>query len=130
MINLNELRIGNWIDEQGLKLQVGWIQTGLFESSEPIPLTEDVLVNKCGFKMWGRVEFPRTISYELGEFHIFPANSSCDFKGYGFIHYKLSDEINNENKGIIESAMFKFEHLHQLQNLYWCLVGKELDVQL
>src|SRR5271155_3395213 len=138
MIDAKELRQGNWIEYSGngefRKVEgilkdciVLWDERIEFKYISAIPLTPEIL-EKCGFKKWGRDDYPRTITYEIeNKIHIFPSNYFCDFKGYGYIHYKLSDEINNENKGITESARFKFQHLHQLQNLFFALTGNELN---
>jgi hypothetical protein len=123
MIQANELRIGNYVrGNLGGILKI----KGIKEESDlshirPIPLTPEIL-EKCGFKKWGRDDMPRTLSYELGSMQIFPSNTFCDFDGYGFLHYKLPNPIDGKD----ESARFKFNHLHQLQNLYYALTGEEL----
>lgn len=134
MIDSKDLREGIWVRS----IHTGPTQVTLFMIGEiaddetyldhlmPIPLSPDVL-KACGFKQWGRFDMPRTITYELPPMTIFPSNSFCDFEGYGFIHYKLSNTIDEMNKGINESAKFKFQYLHQLQNLFYSLTGTELS---
>jgi hypothetical protein len=144
MINEREIRIGNNLhDFNGKLVQVFSIKinnirciykridtntshVSLYHNEElhRIPLTPEIL-EKCGFKKWGRDDMPRTLSYELGSMQIFPSNTFCDFDGYGFLHYKLPNPIDGKD----ESARFKFKHLHQLQNLYYALTGNELNYQ-
>lgn len=121
MIRANEVRLGNWVyDTEGkpnqvnidaLKYLLTYGDTKICQV-HPIPLSEEVLL-KCGFKKWGRDDMTRTISYELGTLQIFPANSFCDFEGYGFMHVK--------KEAPIESALFTFQHLHTLQNIAFLL---------
>lgn len=87
----------------------------------PIPLTPEILVENFGFKKWGRHDMPRTISYELGDFKIFPANSCCDFEGFGYMHYKIEP--------FKESARFTMQYVHQLQNVYY-LANKYQELKL
>ncbi len=77
-----------------------------------IPLTPEILTEWCNAKKWGRDDMPRTISYDFGFIQIFPANSFCDFEGYGFMHYKP-----NENE-LTESARVVIHYLHELQLLF------------
>lgn len=123
MIEANELRLNNWVYslEVGSNVQitllsndnwlglssVTWDQPS-FEEIEPIPLTEEILL-KCGF-----IEF-----------------------GQGFIHDKMrySDVFKIREDGYIVYVsnnvyITKVMYLHQLQNLYWCLCGKELEINL
>jgi hypothetical protein len=127
----NELRIGNLVyntkgevdavNMDALKYLVAYGGTSACQV-KPIPLTEEWLL-RFGFKKWGRDDLPRTLSYELGRMRIFPANSFCDFSGYGFLHYK---PVENEST---ESAEFSFQHVHQLQNLYSAMTGEELELK-
>ena len=135
MIQSKELRIGNVVYDTrtvGRSLALPPILTLArvkntsefydFEYFEPVPITPEILVDNLGFKKWGRDDMPRTLSYQLGFFHIFPANSFCDFEGYGYLHYKLANFKNNKD----ESARFKFKHLHHLQNIYYLATNEEL----
>lgn len=136
MVQAQELRIGNRFireikSERGQEFDNDFVLTEEFMKKlfsrvdrdfalndlYPIVLSPEVL-EKCGFKKWGRDDIPRTLSYELERVEIFPANSFCDFEGYGYIHYKPED--------FKESAIFKFKYLHQLQNLFYLRTGKEL----
>lgn len=147
MIQPNDLRIGNiiWDDVcnelhgNGFKIKslsetiahytsliksdFGKFNSGVaYINAKGVLITPEILEN-FGFKKWGRDDMPRTVSYELaGKIHIFPANSFCDFEGFGFLHYKLSNFENNKD----ESARFKFKYLHQLQNIYYLATSEEL----
>jgi len=77
----------------------------------PVPLTEEILL-KCGF---GEVGFYDNV-YHLDDFRIYLDKSINS----GLIKYEngacnLEKEISN---------------LHQLQNLYFALIGKDLEVKL
>lgn len=132
MIRINELRIGNKVlFRDGLKgnwhkvvvsgiigsdkishhpqiwysskMLVG--STNDLECIKPIPLTEEILL-KCGFK--------DKLPWEKGNIILDSENrlSVVDSTGYGVI------------------AARNVIYLHQLQNLYFVLTGKELEVKL
>lgn len=71
---------------------------------EPIPLTEEILL-KCGFNFWGGI------------------TSYCDREDFWSI--KMED-----GRFEIEYVELEIKHLHQLQNLYFALTGKELEIEL
>lgn len=50
MIDAKNLRLGNWINEQGLELQVGMINSELFKAAEPILITDHWLAKFGYFK--------------------------------------------------------------------------------
>ena len=121
MIQVNELRIGNLIysSSGGVKYVVGTSYKTILHSSslesytyyedydsncEPIPLTEEILL-KCGAKKTDKED-------SFGGFIIYYPN------GNGM-------RIKN-NEWSNQHITVKIEFLHQLQNLYWCLCGKEL----
>lgn len=115
MIEANELRLNNWVysPEVGSNVQVtllsndNWLSLSSatwdqpsFEEIDPIPLSEEILL-KCGFEK----TFEGGSLWYLGKFFV----SSLDF---------------------IYWSNIKILYLHQLQNLYWCLCGKELEINL
>jgi len=106
MIQINELRIGNWINEQDFKLQVGMIQQGLFDASEPIPLTEEWLI-RFGIAYDGQVS-DNTYWYNR--------RNKC-----------LCEDYSEGDGGthIIAECLY----VHQLQNLYFYLTGQELTIK-
>lgn len=114
MIAANELRIGNWVNYLDINgLNPAQIEIDDFinlkEDGEknfpfsPIPLTPEIL-EKCG-----------AIVYEFDN-------------GLGN-QYRIKDRLFVIRDGDIvdygSSVIIK--HLHQLQNLYWCLTGTELN---
>lgn len=120
MIQVNELRIGNWLERlHGDYFQVGYSTFQEFYIypeyflPKPIPLTEDWLI-KLGFKQW--VNFGRkTYNYDLMPL--------CNFS-YCFVTKKVMIlENGNSMSHWIER---KIEYVHELQNLYFALRGKEL----
>ena len=123
MIQPTELRIGNYLNYYNQNCHVmgiynyGKIELGYFEESigfirqlddkgiHPIPLTEEILL-KCGFV----------------------SNSYQDRYENEVIHIEC-----NKTRGYTDLWIERMPHikyLHQLQNLYWCLCGKELEVNL
>ena len=79
------------------------------ESFWGIPLTEEILL-KCGFKY-----YKENNSYQL------------DF-GFYCIWGRLEKEFTLYSNG--DETETEIKYLHQLQNLYWCLTGQELEVNL
>lgn len=105
-MDAKELRLGNWINEQGLELQVGMIQKDMFHGSEPIPLTKEWLL-KFGFEL-NDGEY----AIEYNRFNLSKPNNY-----YGYL---LSDGL----KGIKPIL-----YVHELQNIYFYLTNKELCIQ-
>ena len=112
MIPINELKIGNYIDEQGLYLQVGMIQQGLFDASEPIPLTDEILCDWCGFKSDHPAYY--YIFIEDDKFHVYYNNS-------GLHRYDVKYRY---------AYLKEIKYLHELQNLYFALTGEELTINI
>jgi len=110
MIDPRELRIGNWIDEQGLELQVGIVRMDYFPSTQPIKLNEAWLL-KFGF------ESQQNIHKE--SYYILIKDGMvlgiCD-NGRHWICPHISTSI-------------KISYVHQLQNLYFALTGSELTIK-
>jgi len=133
-----ELRIGNWVNYeneiffiQDISMFQGIYCSNLFKSVfdsfptysnkriaffNPIPLTEELLV-KFGFKNhhnnWYEINVFNTDAY--------------------FNHINISIDINRvtisdgDNEIVINDEL---KHVHQLQNLYWCLTQKELHYEI
>lgn len=128
MIDVRELRIGNWVSaDDGSRWMVETIKPGMMsgyvysdnlldevrgknrsveihsENLNPIPLSEELLL-KCGFEkhQWGDAVIYYSPLLELDA------------------HFCL--------KGVDYNIQVK--SLHQLQNLYFDLTGKELEVNL
>lgn len=121
MIQKNELRIGNYVDFNGelAKISQLWDKEAMFkcgdsdlyENLKAILLTEELLL-KCGFKKRDR--------------------------GIGWDKFIMGDieiTLAPTNKGKIPAYHIKGEYvfiqaLHKLQNLYFALTNKELEVKL
>lgn len=118
-IKASELRIGNWVYgvseriEQVIGFARGKVYTEKnnlpFETSPEdlsgIPLTPEILL-KAGF------EFSEdgTFAYQQDYLYI--------------------DIIRGKYVYMHPYHPLKLKYLHQLQNLYWCLCNKELDINL
>jgi len=130
MINANELRIGNWISQNGKTFQVDEIRHWYFSDAEPIPLTTEIL-EQCGFeKDKSNDVFEREVySIQVSN------NTSLYFDAHKdwmrddkYLEWYLSHEWNNNNfKNEFRNAP---DYLHQLQNLYFALTGEELTIKL
>jgi hypothetical protein len=119
MIQINELRIGNLIQEGQVEQidnsidEVYYSGDGYYLSDfccniNPIPLTEEWLL-KCGF--YGEIN---------GKLFLCPNHSSFVLQKNGIIKYK-GLIFNNRKDRVLK-------YVHQLQNLYFCLTGAELTV--
>ena len=121
-----ELRIGNYIDRNGL-MEVRVIsQSGVKiydhvnnifpptffdfdENIKPIPLTEEWLL-KFGFKKDGT-------NYQKGWFYLHGNNRT------GTIDFLLNEPYSNKYNATV------LQFVHQLQNLYFALTGNELTIK-
>ena len=111
-----ELRIGNWINEKGKLKQVYSVSNHNakdYSKLKPTPLTEEWLL-KFGFEK-DECEFSNT------EWSKYVPHASMSFyeteNGYQRLfddHYDVGIEI---------------KYVHQLQNLYFALVGEELTIK-
>lgn len=120
MIKANELRVGNWVAHHGetdVPFRLGAqaifnIATGFLDRQEaysPIPLTPEVL-EKCGFE--------KTYS---GKFLMLDKMNRP---------FDIIIDLNKKSVGVgdnDEYLLSYFPHLHQLQNLFYCLRGEELE---
>lgn len=127
MIQANEVRIGNWIEYDNRFFQIDTIaevfptlNTGEFgigvvdwNNIKPIPLTEEILF-KCCFIL----DFNDCYTDVNGNFYLFINRGNVLGLNNGNIYYSAS-------KGAIH-----IKYLHQLQNLYFALIGKELEINL
>lgn len=146
MVDVKELRIGNWVYlpslskeaygngrvpffvegiykyEDGYKVlchcdtKEGYSCTedALPEEIDPIPITEELLL-KLGFK--GDYGIFYKDDFELS----YHSSSTCNVDTY-----KLFASVNCDEY-VISNPI---EYLHQLQNIYFCLEGKELEEHL
>lgn len=114
----NELRIGNWYDENGTQRQVTpniieeiWVSERKWV--EPITLTEEWLV---------RFGFEETSRY--GKYLEFNINTDRE-QSFRLPICKHSDK----DYWYILRGSAKVKYIHQLQNLYFALTGEELRLK-
>lgn len=119
MIKANELRIGNWIYYNGKlsKIDLTDFRDILEDNYEinyykPIELTEEILL-KSKLKPTSEDFFGIKISKKgFLEINLKPKRTIIFFDGVYFIELK------------------NIKYLNQLQNLYFALTGKELEINL
>ena len=124
MIQINELRIGNYIEEGKVEKidnsidEIYYSGDRCYLSSycnniNPIPLTEEWLL-KFGFENvhtdWFYKDIEKTNSYQFC-FNICLSNGKITL-----------------DSGFDENSIIKLKYVHQLQNLYFALTGSELTV--
>lgn len=122
MIPQNQLRIGNWfITDQGTFHQVNDRNIRYTEGMNPIPLRPEIL-EKCGFtgsrimmyfKKYVNEEDSENIQLTL---HQVGPNPEWN------IAYSVKQDYVRLKK--------RTQYLHELQNLYFCLTGEELPINL
>ncbi len=124
MINIRDLRIGNWIaTDDNLFMQVTLSTFSSLENStgtyKPIPLTGDIL-SGCGFTYSGEDD-----KYSYARH--FKSNLRIAYADGQYIFYYF-DKLG----GIIlqDRLSSPILYLHQLQNIYYCLTGDELRLRL
>jgi hypothetical protein len=121
----NELRVGNWVKgplgelckvtqlgHEKYSEYIGAKGDGFFGQNgfEPIPLTPEILV-KAGFEwsIYHQGFYKQDFVFVLHEYE----------DGFRFKLFRSSQYLG-----------VKINHLHQLQNLYFALTGKELTFDL
>ena len=127
----NELRIGNYILYDGNIVKVWGLsgdvehisllsKAGLFGDKiskiKPITLTEEILL-KCGFEKIDTKNIPLGYYYTKFPICIIPNESGNDIE--------IMDNDYSINMGNNSP-----KYLNQLQNLYFALTGKELEIKL
>lgn len=131
MIDIKELRIGNWVYENhlGKKDTVasiysnGYVQLNVMRSSSnldyisPISLTPEIL-EKCGFVK---------LSYNRGN-----AKTTYIYGGAFEICFASNNHITTYICATNSEYDIKVncKYLHQLQNIFYDLTGKELEINL
>lgn len=121
MIQANELRIGNWIqDEYGKYWQVQELCQlkgdeltlnnsvgATYRSMSGIPLTPEIL-EKCGF------EYDKH-TYSLGSFWLSEGE-----------HGNWVVWLHGLSNGVTTTV----QYVHELQNLFYCIKSSELEIKL
>jgi hypothetical protein len=130
----NELRIGNLVKYDNRIFKIDSISTvfptlntdefGIgvvdYNNIEPIPLTEDWLL-KFGFENYKPANANRY--FKEG---IYPRSFAFQFYKNGRVDFWYND-FNVGNLNRIKYNLL--EYVHQLQNLYFALTGKELEYE-
>ena len=117
MIPVNELRIGNLALLRGIECNVDIQLLSRVKELQPIPLTPEVL-EKCGFDRLNK-ETMAVPSIWHSTYTRVLVKTNFDLQERGSEWYWI------EGNTIVE-----LKYLHQLQNLYFALTGKELEVTL
>lgn len=115
----NELRIGNWVEFPNLLIkqqQIVYIDARKEDTSyiQPIPLTEEWLL-KFGFSIINESSAGKKYGYVVNS--IFSSDLII-------ICWKTTKEIGKFFRSNLE-----IKYVHQLQNLYFALMGEELTLQ-
>lgn len=120
MIKANDLRIGNYVlrcNELGIWEEVILLSDMIVDCEmfpnlyKPIPLTIEVLV-KCGFDWLGSFNEFKLHEFYLKHWQNYNSWKLIDRKGYDLF-----------------PPIPILEHLHQIQNLYFAMMGEELQVK-
>ena len=133
MIQPNELRLLNWVKYDNRYFQIHSIayvfptlntdEFGIgvvdYNNIQPVELTPDIL-EAAGFGVnkdnsFGYINENEGILIELGDFY--------EDDGRAVFYYNLPDTDNS-------TCIAYCKYLHQLQNLYYCLTGEELQIDI
>ena len=142
MIKTKYLRLGNYVtNNSGFTMYVVGIYEDTillnFEGNKgeildvkekdliSIPITENRLL-KCGFKKEPNLD--DTAEFIIGDFSI-QRETYRNQKGKFKNEFRYWIQHINEN-GIRKQIAIEIKYLHQLQNLFWCLSGKELEINI
>ena len=134
IITVKELRIGNWVELNGNFCEISGItQTGeILVSAEktsrfadevhPISLTEDI-IKKCGFQKNEEKNYYKLREGFIGfKFMISSKNIIIDITQY-------RETTNEVMPGSNWKPLNHVLYLHQLQNLYYDIMGRELEIK-
>ena len=118
----NELRLGNYViedkkisritgidDETRISTDLGFFPYTFIEEINPVPLTEEWL-EKFGFEKIGT-------NYQYKWFLLHGNNKT------GTVDFLLNEPYSGKYNATV------LKHVHQLQNLFWCLTGQELTIK-
>lgn len=118
-MKVNEMRIGNWYDENGATKQVNpntieavWVAERIW--CKPIPLTEEWLL-KFGFEIDG--------FWAHKTKKISPKKLLGYMNGGNIFICQIGEHIRFQ-----EVFLCNCQYVHQLQNLYFALTSEELEI--
>lgn len=131
MINLKELRLGNWvyildigkyakiksIDGEGVTHHIMWGHV-YADMIEPIPLTEEILL-KCGFIKDNNGNY--WIDLQTHYLELMPSN------GYWYPVYVQTPEMSHQDEQRV--SINRIQYVHELQNLFFAITGTELELK-
>ena len=89
---------------------------------EPIELTRDILIN-IGFKRGYNEIYSKTIKDDFNEYNISYQNVSNN--KYSFVAYGYKNNVKIKNVMLND-----IKYLHELQNAYFLLTNKEMEIEL
>ena len=128
MIQANELRVGNWVNNYGqycfvLEIyKTNKVELGYFKDSigfirklddvgiKPIPITEDILL-KCGFYKDEDINYRYYFDFDWAVILAYDIDDNC---------IRIGDSWD----------FSKVIYIHDLQNLYFALTKTELKINL
>ena len=119
----NELRIGNHTKQGEIisffesGIHVGYGATYSFNNVEPIPLTEEWLINLGFEKSKGNFSIDFSLGYLELEYHVI-----MDLWEFNIVN--VGDAWDDPVIVSLKSP----QYVHQLQNLYFALTGEELTL--
>jgi len=116
-ISVEELRIGNWALDQLTRTpqQIQFLEKEMRLISKPIPLTPEWL-EKFGFE---KTQMSKGYTFQL-----FDAYEDYYGDNHHTIEFHLMDGVI---KGLF--LFWRIKYVHQLQNLFYCLTGTELELK-
>lgn len=124
-VDNKELRLGNLLIRRGIEENIYTLGTSTINGKpeheyNPIPLTTETIA-KCGF--------PES---EDGDGYVIEWDNEVKFKGFSGKE-KLFIIINGDGTHLANNEMVimttQVDYLHQLQNLYFALTFKELEIK-
>jgi hypothetical protein len=117
MIEAKDLRIGNYCLREGKMhkmIAYDTLMASRGDAYEPIALTPEIL-EQCGF--------------DDGLYELF-ANTYLQLdRDNGYSVFIRQDDTNTGGNFNFVLLKRGIKYLHQLQNLYWCLTGEELQLK-
>jgi hypothetical protein len=124
MIKAQELRIGNWVlgnnTYQQIEIeQLEYLLNDKFSphaAIQPISLTPELL-EKCGFK--------KRLSSDKVLYHFFQGENPVTHDWLIDLNWIIGREYP-----FYKNGYHQIRSLHQLQNLFYCLTGEELNIDL
>lgn len=148
MINARELRIGNLVTVENDYENIQGVQTRIakccllgvnkgvwqeYKDIKPIPLTEEWLI-KFGFDCFdGGIITSYSIDVTgitMAKSEVISLTPNNDRNGYWYVYFRQGDTKERELFHTHDLVLLqrKLEYVHQLQNLFFALTGKELTI--